>query len=154
LKPIFSRCRYGFATLTLTLMLTVGVAALRSEVAAPPAPAGTVVIPAGTYAPLIRSKDEPERSPVAAYYLDERPVTNAEFLAFVRALPQWQRSRVSPLFADVGYLAHWAGDTALGALGPAEAPVVRVSCSALRAPTSATLLASTSPLSSLRTGAR
>jgi formylglycine-generating enzyme required for sulfatase activity len=133
LKPLFSRCRYGFATLTLTLMLAVGVAALRSEVAAPPAPAGTVVIPAGTYAPLIRSKDEPERSPVAAYYLDERPVTNAEFLAFVRAIPQWQRSRVSPLFADVGYLAHWAGDTALGALGPAEAPVVRVSWFAARA---------------------
>jgi formylglycine-generating enzyme required for sulfatase activity len=60
-------------------------------------------------------------------------LTNAEFLAFVRAHPQWQRSRVSPLFADVGHLAHWAGDTALGALGPAEAPVVRVSWFAARA---------------------
>ena len=77
---MFSRCRYGFAT--LTLMLAVGVAALRSEVAAPPAPAGTVVIPAGTYAPLIRSKDEPERSPVAAYYLDER-VDSAVIMAAV-----------------------------------------------------------------------
>lgn len=92
-----------------------------------------VLIPAGTYTPLVRSKDEPERVPVAAYWLDVRPVTNAEFLEFVRANPKWQRSRVSPLFADVGYLADWAGDLALGPEAPAAAPVVRVSWFAARA---------------------
>lgn len=92
-----------------------------------------VTIPAGSYAPLLRGKDEPERVAVAAFRLDARPVTNAEFLAFVQANPKWQRSRVSPLFADAGYLAHWAGDRALGEQAPAAAPVVRVSWFAARA---------------------
>lgn len=95
--------------------------------------AAMVVIPTGEFAPVIRTKDEPERVAVAAFLLDERPVTNAEFLAFVRANPRWRRSRVSPLFADAGYLSHWAGDLELGpAAGPDE-PVVRVSWFAVRA---------------------
>lgn len=123
---------HRFAT---ALVLTCGVsgAAARGEDAAGPAPAGMVVVPAGHYAPLIRTKDEPERVPVPAYALDERPVTNAEFLAFVHANPKWQRSRVSPLFADTGYLADWTGDTELGPRVPATAPVVRVSWFAARA---------------------
>ena len=115
------------------LTFAVGGAAARAEDAVGPAPVGMVVIPAGNYAPLIRTKDEPVRVPVPAYWLDERPVTNAEFLGFVRANPKWQRSGVSPLFADVGYLAHWAGDADLGPQAPAAAPVVRVSWFAARA---------------------
>jgi formylglycine-generating enzyme len=94
---------------------------------------GMVLIPAGSYAPLLRGKDDPERVPVAAFWLDERPVTNAEFLDFVRANAKWQRSRVSPLFADTGYLGDWAGDLEPGAHAPAESPVVRVSWFAARA---------------------
>jgi formylglycine-generating enzyme required for sulfatase activity len=94
---------------------------------------GMVWIPAGTYAPILRGTDEPERVAVAAFRLDARPVTNAEFLAFVRANPKWQRSRVSPLFAGEGYLADWAGDLELGLRAPADAPVVRVSWFAARA---------------------
>jgi sulfatase modifying factor 1 len=116
----------------LALTLAGSVAMMRAEDTAAP-PAGMVVIPAGSYAPLIRSKDEPERVAVAAYWLDERPVTNGEFLAFVRAQPKWQRSSVSPLFADTGYLADWAGDTELGPQMAAGAPVVRVSWFAARA---------------------
>ncbi|MEO5961185.1 MAG: formylglycine-generating enzyme family protein [Opitutaceae bacterium] len=97
------------------------------------APPGMVSIPAGSYAPLLRSKDEPERIPVAAFLLDVRPVTNAEFLAFVREHPAWRRSTVSPLFADTGYLADWAGDLELGPRAPRDAPVVRVSWFAARA---------------------
>jgi formylglycine-generating enzyme required for sulfatase activity len=91
------------------------------------------LIPAGSYAPLIRGKDEPERVPVATFWLDARPVTNAEFLAFVRENPKWRRSRVSPLFADEAYLADWAGDLELGPRAPDLAPVVRVSWFAARA---------------------
>lgn len=94
---------------------------------------GMALIPAGTHAPLIRGKDEPAQVAVAAFWLDTRPVTNAEFLAFVRAHPKWQRSRVSPLFADEGYLADWRGDLELGPRAPADAPVVRVSWFAARA---------------------
>jgi formylglycine-generating enzyme len=118
--------------------LLAGVVGARAEdgrdvTAALPPPAGMVLIPAGSYAPLLRGKDEPERVPVAPFWLDARPVTNAQFLAFVRQHPQWQRSRVSPLFSDTGYLADWAGDLELGVGAPAQAPVVRVSWFAARA---------------------
>src|SRR4051812_26230076 len=92
-----------------------------------------VLVPAGSYAPLLRGKDEPERVPVAAFWLDARPVTNADFLAFVRAEPKWQRSRVGPLFAEVGYLGDWTGDLELGPRAPADSPVVRISWFAARA---------------------
>lgn len=124
------------------LLLAAALAALAggrvaAEAVVEPGTAGgtapMVVIPAGTYAPLLRAKDEPERQPVAAFRLDTRPVTNAEFLAFVRAHPQWRRSAVSPLFADTTYLHDWAGDLELGPLAPPGAPVVRVSWFAARA---------------------
>jgi formylglycine-generating enzyme required for sulfatase activity len=92
-----------------------------------------VLIPAGTYAPFFRDRTDPDRVPVAAYWLDARPVTNAEFLAFVRANPAWRRSRVAPLFADSRYLARWAGDLEPGPRAPADAPVVEVSWFAARA---------------------
>jgi formylglycine-generating enzyme required for sulfatase activity len=97
------------------------------------APVGMVMIPAGNYAPLLRMKDEPERVAVAPFWLEAQPVTNAEFLEFVRAHPQWRRSHASPLFCDRGYLADWAADLELGPNAPAEAPVVRVSWFAARA---------------------
>jgi formylglycine-generating enzyme required for sulfatase activity len=114
--------------------LAVAIVATRpSGQACDAAPQGMALIPAGEYAPLLRGKDDIARVPVAAFYLDVRPVTNAEFLEFVRANPKWRRSRVSPLFADEGYLADWAGDLELGPNAPAQAPVVRVSWFAARA---------------------
>ncbi len=94
---------------------------------------GMALIPAGTYEPQLRNKDEPEQVAVGAFWLDARPVTNAEFLEFVRTHPQWRRSRVSPLFADRAYLADWAADLELGDRIPPDAPVVRVSWFAARA---------------------
>jgi formylglycine-generating enzyme required for sulfatase activity len=70
---------------------------------------------------------------VAPFELDVRQVTNAEFLAFVTARPEWRRSRVNPLFADASYLRHWAGDTEPGPLAPSDAPVTNVSWFAARA---------------------
>lgn len=70
---------------------------------------------------------------VATFLLDVRQVTNAEFLAFVTAHPEWKRSRVNRLFADSGYLRHWAGEAELGPLAPPDAPVTNVSWFAARA---------------------
>lgn len=95
-------------------------------------PAGMVLIPAGAYVPVIREKNDPETIAVAPFYLDARPVTNGEFLAFVRANPRWSRSRASRLFVDEQYLANWAGDLELGTNAPADAPVVAVSWFAAR----------------------
>jgi formylglycine-generating enzyme required for sulfatase activity len=119
----------GRRLLAALLLLGAGVAGFAEDLARE----GMTVIPAGVYVPLIRSKDEPEKVPVATFLLDVRPVTNAEFLEFVRAHPQWRRSRVSPLFADSGYLGDWTGDLEPGPRAPAGAPVVRVSWFAARA---------------------
>jgi len=70
---------------------------------------------------------------VAAFLLDVRQVTNAEYLAFVIAHPEWRRSRVNRLFADSSYLGHWTGDLELGPLVAPDAPVTNVSWFAARA---------------------
>jgi len=86
-----------------------------------------ILIPAGAYVPLQRSAKDAPQVPVAAFALAAEPVTNAEFLAFVTAHPAWRRSRVSALFADSSYLAHWTDDLTPGPQAPADSPVVRVS---------------------------
>jgi formylglycine-generating enzyme required for sulfatase activity len=86
----------------------------------------------GTYQTLYRSATGQDEVEVAAFRLAVRPVTNVEFLAFARANPRWRRSTVAPLFAEDGYLSHWAGDLALGDASPG-APVVNVSWFAARA---------------------
>lgn len=118
--------RIALALLLTVVTSTVVRAAVRDT-------AGMIAIPAGDFTPLIRGKDEPATVRVPAFELDARPVTNADFLAFVAANPKWQRSRVSSLFADEGYLGDWAGDRELGPLAPPDAPVVRVSWFAARA---------------------
>jgi cytochrome oxidase Cu insertion factor (SCO1/SenC/PrrC family) len=54
-------------------------------------------------------------------------VTNAEFLAFVEQHKLWRRGRVARVFADDGYLAHWAGPVELGPEARPDQPVTRVS---------------------------
>lgn len=100
------RCRTT-ALLAGALLLAVATACA----AAPAAPRGMVLIPAGTYEPLYQNEGS---RPVAAFFLDEDQVTNAEFLEFVRANPKWQRSRALAIFTDAHYLEHWAGDLELG----------------------------------------
>lgn len=92
-----------------------------------------VPIPAGIYVPLSRSAQDPVQDSVAGFLLDPFPVTNADFLAFVTAHPQWRRSQISPLFADSSYLANWLADLEPGPNAPSAAPVVRVSWFAARA---------------------
>jgi formylglycine-generating enzyme len=91
------------------------------------------VIPAGNYTPLFTAPSDPAQIPVPAFQIDTLPVTNGDYLAFVRANPKWQRSQVSPLFADGSYLQHWSGDLELGPNASAEAPLVHVSWFAARA---------------------
>lgn len=107
--------------------------AIASAAAAGTADPAMQSIPAGNYAPLLRSTKEAPQVAVAAFLLDEFPVTNAKFLAFVTAQPQWRRSQVSPLFADSSYLEHWVGDLEPGPRAPADSPVVRISWFAARA---------------------
>ena len=129
MNPTLPRC----CSFALGLLSTVVLAG--SELPAPRSslPPGMVPIPAGAYVPLFRTTKDPAQVSVAAFLLDERPVTNAEFLAFVTAHPKWRRSQVSRLFADSSYLENWAGDLEPGARAPFDSPVVRVSWFAARA---------------------
>lgn len=97
------------------------------------APAGMAVIPDGVYRPLFRAETDPKEVPVKPFCLDILPVTNGDFLEFVRANPRWQRSRVKRIFADESYLKNWAGDLNLGAHAPAQVPVTHVSWFAAKA---------------------
>jgi formylglycine-generating enzyme required for sulfatase activity len=92
-----------------------------------------VLIPAGIYIPFSIGPQDARQEPVAAFLLDDYPVTNAEFLAFLRANPKWRRSQVSPLFADATYLINWTGDLEPGPSAPPDSPVVHVSWFAARA---------------------
>lgn len=93
----------------------------------PKSPAGMVLVGPGIYRPLYPASPAERAVSVPRFYLDTRPVTNAEFLSFVSAHPEWQRGRAKRLFADTGYLAHWQAPDALGPNVRPTSPVTEVS---------------------------
>ena len=99
----------------------------------PAAAAGRAPIDGGEFTPVLAPGPTTKTLTVHAFELDRRPVTNREYLAFVAASPEWRRGRVAALFADRGYLARWAGPTALGPAALPEQPVTQVSWFAARA---------------------
>jgi sulfatase modifying factor 1 len=92
-----------------------------------------VRVPAGRYRPLYRPTPQATLLPVAAFLLMTRPVTNEEFLEFVRHEPNYRRDRIARIFAETGYLAHWSGATVLGEAVRPRQPVTHVSWFAARA---------------------
>lgn len=98
-------------------------------------PPGMAEVPGGLHRPLFRAERAPKEIPVKTFFLDATPVTNGDFLEFVRANPRWRRSQVKRLFADEGYLRHWAADLGLGddAANEARRPVTHVSWFAAKA---------------------
>ena len=79
----------------------------------------------GTFVPLYGS-DSSEVF-VRNFSLDIYPVTNQQFLEFVKEYPKWKRSKVKRLFADGNYLRKWANDTTLGSEMLPESPATTVS---------------------------
>jgi formylglycine-generating enzyme required for sulfatase activity len=59
------------------------------------------------------------------FYIDRYEVTNAQFLAFLEAQPQWRPDRIPDRYHNGDYLAHWQG--AAYPPGQADHPVVYVS---------------------------
>lgn len=92
---------------------------------------GMLLIPAGSYTPLFRAETDAKEIPIKLFYLDVVPVSNADFLEFVRANPKWRRSTVKRIFADADYLKTWASDLEIGP--GANAPVTHVSWFAAKA---------------------
>jgi formylglycine-generating enzyme len=91
---------------------------------------GEIKVPGGIYKPFFREKGEKDQA-VAPLLVDRYPVTNAEYLLFVTGRPDWRRSAVKRVFADSGYLGHWAGDLEFRK-GEGNHPVTNVSWFAAR----------------------
>jgi sulfatase modifying factor 1 len=70
---------------------------------------------------------------VKSFQMQQHPVTNAEFLQFVIAHPEWQRGSVASLFANGEYLGHWQAATSLGEQARPDQPVTRISWFAAQA---------------------
>jgi formylglycine-generating enzyme required for sulfatase activity len=85
-----------------------------------------VRVPGAKFASVLPVAKDSKDVTIAGYQLARTPVTNAEFLGFVKANPRWQRGRAPKLFVDDGYLRHWAGATDPGKAAPGQ-PVVHVS---------------------------
>ncbi len=64
---------------------------------------------------------------VQSFYIDVYPVTNREFLEFVKVNPEWRKSQVKEIFADGNYLRTWENDTTLGVNVNDNAAVTNVS---------------------------
>jgi formylglycine-generating enzyme required for sulfatase activity len=69
---------------------------------------------------------------IDAFRLDAMQVTRRDYLAFVRANPEWRRSAVRRGLADARYLENWADDLDIGG-GNELVPVTQVSWFAARA---------------------
>lgn len=108
-----------FAALLLIVLPVAGVIA---------GGAAWVKVPGGSFRTALKYEDDKgATATIASFALQKRPVTNAEFLAFVQAHPSWRRDRVASVFADARYLSHWPSSASLGDGAQPWQPVVNVS---------------------------
>lgn len=84
-----------------------------------------VSIKEGSYIPLYGSADK-KPVQVAAFKMDIYPVTNAQFVTFLKENPTYDRSRIIGLYADKSYLSAWKSDHDFSPL-KSNAPVTNVS---------------------------
>jgi formylglycine-generating enzyme required for sulfatase activity len=88
-------------------------------------------IPGGEYKPFYGT--DTSLVTVAPYLIDERAVTNQEFLEFLKENPQWRKSQVKRIYADTSYLGKWPSDLELPANALPDAPICQVSWFAAKA---------------------
>lgn len=117
-----------YRILQFVLLISIGSAISLSAQSADMA-----FIEGGEFLPFYSFNEESVN--VEPFYLDKYPVTNAEYLEFVTANPEWRRSQVKKVFADEGYLKKWSGDLDLGPNADElkDSPVTNVSWFAARA---------------------
>ena len=86
---------------------------------------GMVSIKGSRYVPLYgRDSTVVE---VNNFEIDIYPVTNADYVNFVKQYPKWQKSKVIKLFADTSYLSNWKSDLELKDSEKPDSPVTYIS---------------------------
>lgn len=90
-----------------------------------------ILIEGGQYTPFYGRKDT--LVTVQPFWMDETPITNAEFLEFVKKNPQWSKSKVKAIYADSTYLKDWPSDFELPKNYKPNSPVCYVSWFAAKA---------------------
>jgi len=91
-----------------------------------------IEIPTGSYVPFF-GQDSIQKVLVEGFLIDETLVTNADFLIFLKANPQWCRSKVLKIYADDNYLKNWKSDFETPENIDLNAPVTNVSWYAAKA---------------------
>jgi len=114
-------------------MRALALACLGLLLALPVAAADYVAVPGGRFISVLPADGKAAAAQVAPFRLRTELVTNAEFLAFVKAHPAWRRDQVAPILADARYLTHWASTDVLGEQALPRQPVTRVSWFAAQA---------------------
>jgi formylglycine-generating enzyme len=79
----------------------------------------------GTFVPLFGV--DTNQVTIKNFLMDIYPVTNEEYLTFLKAYPKWKKSKVISLFADNNYLRNWENDTTWSKSVKSNSPVTAVS---------------------------
>lgn len=83
-------------------------------------------IKGGSFVPLYGATSEKPVN-IPSFTMDVYPVTNIQFLAFIKKYPEYSRSKIKGIFADQSYLAQWTSDFDYGLKNLNNAPVTNVS---------------------------
>ncbi len=87
-----------------------------------------VAIPSGSIRSVLNYEDVEGDQAIAAFDLMRLPVTNADFLNFVKQHPEWRRDRAPSAFAEPQhYLSHWKSPAESGDKARRSQPVTQVS---------------------------
>ena len=84
-------------------------------------------LPGGMFKSVLKYEDARNGVRIAPFALMRRPVTNAQFLQFVKANPEWRRGQVPEVFAEERYLSDWQAPLTPGPRALPDRPVVWVS---------------------------
>lgn len=85
-----------------------------------------VPINGGTFVPLYGATTK-KPVKVEPFKLDVYPITNAQYLVFVKKYPAYSRSKMKGIFADKSYLSQWESDFNFGKNNLSNAPITNVS---------------------------
>ncbi|MHA7943551.1 formylglycine-generating enzyme family protein [Formosa sp. 3Alg 14/1] len=84
-----------------------------------------VLIKGGRYIPLYGRDSSLVK--VDHFYMDKLPVTNEQYVDFVKKFPEWKKSKAKKLFVDATYLRNWKNDTTLNDSEKPKSPITYIS---------------------------